>query len=231
VTGTTAVFVFLDKAASRWVYRRRNLTTGLYLDATPQTFLPTAAIDGQAGIPALDGAGNLWFAVAVSNGVQVRAIDATGAGVSSPVFVGSGAGTIEFPSVAIDSNGDVWAFYGEFSTGLWFATLRAGTWTEGFLPGSRPHDGFAQPVVDVDGAGFWLTWQTMVGSRPATYLRFYNARTRAWGPPRALTTTTRRDSFPSPYLEPNGALWVTWSRTKTSILDTRAYLKRVFTRV
>jgi hypothetical protein len=205
--------------------------TGVYADATPQTFLPTAATDGQAGIPARDGAGNLWFAVAVSNGAQARAIDATGTGVSSPVFTGSGAGTIEYPSVAIDSNGDVWVFYGEFSTGLWFANLHGGTWTEGFLPGSQPHDGFAQPVVDLDGAGMWLTWQRMVGTRPATFVRFYNARTRAWGPSRALTTTTARDGFPSPYLEPNGALWVVWNRTTPSLTATRACLKRVFTRV
>ena len=234
-TGTTAIFVFLDKAAGHWVYRRRNLTTGAYLDAVPATFLPTAATDGQAGIPALDSAGNLWFAVAVTSGVQARSIDATGAGSSSPVFSGSGAGTIEFPSVVVDPNGEVWVFYDEFSTGLWFANLRAGTWTQGFLPGSQPHDGFAQAVVDPAGYGFWLTWQRMLGSgapaRPATYLRFYNARTRAWGPPRALTTTTKRDAFPSPYLEPSGALWVVWNRTAASFTTTRAYVKRVFTRV
>jgi hypothetical protein len=231
VTGTTAIFAFLDKAAGQWVSRRQNLTTGVYLDAAPVTFLATAAIDHQAAIPATDSAGNLWFAATVNGGVQARSMNAAGVGASSPVFGGSGAGTIELPSVVVDPNGEVWVFYGEFSTGLWWANLRGGTWTDGFLPGSQPHDGFAQAVSDPGGFGFWLTWTRMVGTRPATYLRFYNAHTRAWGPSRALTTTTKRDGFPSPYLEPNGALWVVWNRSTSASATTRACLKRVFTRV
>lgn len=230
ISGSTAIVVFYDNTAGQWVSRRLNLTTG-WIDPAPVTFLASAVASPGTAVPVVDPAGNAWFAVIVAGGIQARGMTPGGGVVTtSPLLSGSGANDVEHPAVVRDPNGDIWVLYGENNVGLWYATFRGGAWSTGFVTGSQPDDGFPQAVADPTGGGFWMTWQRMVGTRAATFLRWYNARDRSWGPPRALTTTTKPDGFPSPYLEPNGALWVVWSRVLSGAVF-RAYVKRVYTRV
>jgi hypothetical protein len=232
--GTTAIFVFHDTVGGQWVSRRLNLTTSTWLDAAPVAFLPAVTSDAQSAVPVVDSTGTAWFAVRVGGGIQVRGITAAGAFVStSPVLTGSGApGEIELPALVVDTSGAVWAFYDHFTSGLWYATFRSGTWTTGFVPTSVPKDGAVAAVADPAGGGLWLTWSRSVGARTATYLNWFSERDQAWAQARPLTTTTTWDAFPSVYLEPNGGLWVTWTRyTDPATFTTRAYLKRVLTRI
>src|SRR5262249_31344437 len=99
----------------------------------------------------------------------------------------------------------------------------------------EPAERFCPTVVDPVRFGLWLVWQRTVVSgdaaREATFLRWYDARTRTWPLGRSRATTSQDDLSASSFLEANGSLWMAWSRSETSALHPRAHVKRVFTRV
>jgi hypothetical protein len=232
----TAIFAFFDKTAGEWVFRRYDLGADTFLDPAPAKLLAAQTdTESQLGRPVVDAADNAWFAMETQSGatgIQVVGIDAAGTVVdTSPVFAGAGGGgPIELPSLLVDGAGDVWVFFSDFTSGIWQARRRNGTWEpEQQVAITQRRDGFPNAVPDPTG-GFWLMWQRGAVQPVATHLAWHNPVTDGWAPPRRLTTTRFTDSFAFSHMEPDGSLWVTWSRS-LGLLSNRVYLKRVYTTV